>query len=148
LIEALRPFADCTDAVLASPMLSRTKTVIDFGRYWAYGARDRSAEARHSGSAYNLPTGTHPGVGDCRPEAPSAKGTSYAHRNGNVKPLRVLVMAAQQDTKKLDLVSYTLVFLIVVVAAEAILAVLIWWQQLMARQTASYPKSQLLSIGD
>jgi len=92
--------ADCTDAVLASPILSRTKTVIDFGRYWAYRSRDRSAEARHSDSAYNLPTGTHPGVRDCRPEVPSAKGTSYAHRNGNVKPLRVLVMAAQQDTKK------------------------------------------------
>jgi hypothetical protein len=35
-------------------------------------------------------------------------------------------MATQQDAKRLDLVSYTLVFLIVVVAAEAILAALIW----------------------
>jgi hypothetical protein len=35
-------------------------------------------------------------------------------------------MVARQDAKRLDLVSYTLVFLVVAVVGEAILAALIW----------------------
>jgi hypothetical protein len=35
-------------------------------------------------------------------------------------------MAARQDAKRLDLVSYALVLLIVAVVAEAIIAALIW----------------------
>jgi hypothetical protein len=35
-------------------------------------------------------------------------------------------MAAQEDAKRFDLASYALVFLIVAVTAEAILATLIW----------------------
>ncbi len=35
-------------------------------------------------------------------------------------------MATRQDAKRLDLVSYALVFLLIAVAAEAIVAALIW----------------------
>jgi len=84
-----------------------------------------SADAGFQVLQYSLPTGTHPGVRNRRPKH-SAKGAFHVRCNRNVKALRVLVMAAQQDTKRLDLVSYTLIFLIVVVAAEAILATLIW----------------------
>jgi hypothetical protein len=35
-------------------------------------------------------------------------------------------MATRQDAKRLDLVSYALLFLIVVVVAEAIVAALVW----------------------
>jgi hypothetical protein len=83
------------------------------------------AEARHSGlHTICLPEPMRVSA-TVAPKLPSAKGTSYAHCNG-VKALRVAVMAAQQEAKRLDLVSYTLAFLIVVVAAEAILVALIW----------------------
>jgi hypothetical protein len=35
-------------------------------------------------------------------------------------------MSAQQDAKRLDIVSYALVFIVVILAAEAILAALLW----------------------
>jgi hypothetical protein len=35
-------------------------------------------------------------------------------------------MAARQDAKRLDLVSYALVFLLIVIAAETIVAALVW----------------------
>lgn len=75
---------------------------------------------------YNLPTGTHPGVRNHRAEAHSAKGAFHVRCNRNVKALRVVAMAARQDAKRLDLVSYALVFLLFAVAAEAIVAALIW----------------------
>jgi len=84
-----------------------------------------SADAGFQVLQYSLPTGTHPGVRNRRPKH-SAKGAFHVRCNRNVKALRVVAMAARQDAKRLDLVSYTLVFLIVVVAAEAILATLIW----------------------
>jgi len=35
-------------------------------------------------------------------------------------------MAAQQDARRLDIVSYGLVFVVVILAAEAVLAALLW----------------------
>jgi hypothetical protein len=75
---------------------------------------------------YSLPSGTHPGVRNHRPEARSAKGAFHVRCNRNVKALRVVAMAARQDAKRLDLVSYALVFLLIAIVAEAILAALIW----------------------
>jgi hypothetical protein len=44
----------------------------------------------------------------------------------NVRPLRATAMTAGLGVRRLDIVSYALVLVIVVVAAEAILAALIW----------------------
>jgi hypothetical protein len=74
---------------------------------------------------YSVPTGTRPGSAAIV-EAHSAKGAAHAFCNRNVKALRVVTMVARQDAKRLDLVSYTLVFLVVAVVGEAILAALIW----------------------
>lgn len=100
--------------------------MIDFSRHRAYGAKKTEApHAKHSGSAIQ-PAGIDPGVHSRRPEAHSAKGTSHARCNRDVNALRVVAMAARQDAKRLDLVSYALVLLIVAVVAEAIIAALIW----------------------
>jgi hypothetical protein len=53
-----------------------------------------------------------------------AKGGSRA--DYCVKARRVLMTPARGVAKRFDLVSYALVFLVVVFAAEAILAALIW----------------------
>jgi hypothetical protein len=58
------------------------------------------------------------------PPSHSAKGASRAVPN--LKTRRVPVMTAQGDTKSFDLISYALVFLIVVFAVEAMVAALIW----------------------
>jgi len=85
-----------------------------------------SADAGLQVLQYNLPTGTRPGVRHRRAEARSAKGAFHVRSNRNVKALRVVAMAARQDAKRLDLISYALVFLLIAVAAEAIVAALIW----------------------
>lgn len=42
------------------------------------------------------------------------------------KTARVLAMAAREDAKRLDFVSYALIFLLIVIAAEMIVAALVW----------------------
>ena len=85
-----------------------------------------SADAGLEVLLYNLATGTGPGVRNHRPEAHSAKGAFHVSCSRNVKAFRVVAMGARQDAKRLDLISYALVFLLIAIAAEAIIAALIW----------------------
>lgn len=85
-----------------------------------------SADAGLKVLQYILPTGTYSGVRNPRPEPHSAKGALDVRPNRNVKTARVLAMAAREDAKRLDFVSYALIFLLIVIAAEMIVAALVW----------------------
>ncbi len=100
-------------------------------------AATESAAARLPGFQRTLFIGTHPGVRSLSAEADSVKGLSCARQDQtkgaggrcdaqNDKAAQVVAMAAQQHARRLDIVSYALFFVVIVVAAEVIVAALIW----------------------
>jgi hypothetical protein len=88
--------------------------------------KTESADERHSGSANTIWLPEPIRVSTAVVPKFIRRKVSHARRNRSVKALRVVAMAARQDAKRLDLVSYAIVFVIFAVVAEAIVAALIW----------------------